>query len=71
MNFAPEEVGSEIQKHIPEFELSYNVDPIRQSIAESWPNSIDSSCAVAEWGFKFEHNLSKMTSDMLSKLSSK
>ncbi|WP_207744189.1 hypothetical protein [Romboutsia sp. 1001713B170131_170501_G6] len=48
MNFDPEEIGSGIQKHIPEFELSYNVDPIRQSIAESWPNSIDSSCAVEE-----------------------
>ena len=71
MNFAPEEIGSEIQKHIPDFELIYNVDPIRQSIAESCPNSIDPSCAVEEWGFKFEHNLSKMTSDMLNKLSSK
>lgn len=71
MNFDPEEIRSEIQKHIPDFELSYNIDPIRQSIAESWPNSIDPSCAVEERGFKFEYDLSKVTSYMLSKLSSK
>lgn len=56
---------------MPEFEFSYNVDPVRQSIAESWPNSIDPSCAVNEWGFKFEYDLRKMTIDMLQKLSEK
>ncbi|MEG0843515.1 MAG: L-threonine 3-dehydrogenase [Romboutsia sp.] len=68
MNFDPEEIAAEIKIHIPEFEFGYNVDPIRQSIAESWPNSIDPSCAVSEWGFKTQYDLSKMTSDMLEKL---
>lgn len=71
MNFAPEEISSEIKKHIPDFEFSYNVDPIRQSIAESWPNSIDPTCAIEEWGFNFKYDLSKMTIDMLNKLSSR
>ncbi|MGL4876432.1 MULTISPECIES: L-threonine 3-dehydrogenase [Paraclostridium] len=71
MNFSPEEIASEIKKNMPEFEFSYNVDPVRQSIAESWPNSIDPSCAVNEWGFKFEYDLRKMTIDMLQKLSEK
>ncbi|MCR8745848.1 L-threonine 3-dehydrogenase [Romboutsia lituseburensis] len=71
MNFAPEEISSEIKKHIPNFEFSYNVDPIRQSIAESWPNSIDPTCAIEEWGFNFKYDLSKMTIDMLNKLSSR
>ncbi|MGL6108193.1 L-threonine 3-dehydrogenase [Romboutsia sp.] len=71
MNFDPEEISNEIKKHIPEFEFGYNVDPVRQSIAESWPNSIDPTCAVEEWGFKFEYDLSKMTVDMLDKLAGK
>lgn len=71
MNFSPEEIASEIKKHIPEFDFGYNVDPVRQSIAESWPNSIDPSCAINEWGFKFEYDLSKMTEDMLKKLCEK
>lgn len=68
MNFDPDEIANEIKKHIPDFEFGYNVDPIRQSIAESWPNSIDSTCAINEWGFKVNYDLSKMTIDMLEKL---
>lgn len=68
MNFDPDEIASEIKKHIPDFEFGYNVDPVRQSIAESWPNSIDPTCAINEWGFKAEYDLSKMTTDMLQKL---
>lgn len=71
MNFDPEEISSEIKKHIPDFKFGYDVDPIRQSIAESWPNSIDPTCAIEEWGFNFKYDLSKMTVDMLNKLSSK
>ncbi|MCY8232485.1 L-threonine 3-dehydrogenase [Priestia endophytica] len=68
MSFDPEEIAAEIQKHIPEFVLKYKVDPARQSIADSWPNRIDSTCAKEEWGFKPEYNLEKMTEDILSKL---
>ena len=71
MNFSPEEIAAEIKKNMPEFKFSYNVDPVRQSIAESWPNSIDPSCAINEWGFKFEYDLAKMTKDMLQKLGEK
>ena len=71
MSFAPEEIASEIKKHMPEFELSYKVDPVRQNIANSWPNSMDSSCAKSEWGFKAEYDLAKMTTDMLEKLRAK
>ena len=65
MSFAPEEIATEIKKHIPHFEMSYQVDPARQAIADSWPNSIDASAAKEEWGFKADYNLEKMTIDML------
>lgn len=68
MSFDPDEIAQEIKLHIPDFEFSYNVDPIRQTIANSWPDSIDSSCAKNEWGFKVEYDLKKMTVDMLDKL---
>jgi len=68
MNFDPDEIANEIKKYIPDFKFGYNVDPIRQSIAESWPNSIDPTCAINEWGFKAEYDLAKMTIDMLEKL---
>ncbi|MEI5908287.1 L-threonine 3-dehydrogenase [Bacillus spongiae] len=71
MSVAPEDVGAEIKKHIPQFDLRYKVDPARQAIAESWPDSIDASCATAEWGFKAQFDLQSMTTDMLEKLKEK
>lgn len=68
MSVDPEAIAEEIRKHIPDFVLDYNFDPIRQGIADSWPNSIDSTAAVEEWGFKVEYNLEKMTIDMLKML---
>ena len=71
MSFEPEEIAAEIKKHIPGFVIDYDVDPIRQGIADSWPNSIDATCAKNEWGFAAEYDLAKMTTDMLQKLSDK
>lgn len=71
MSFAPEEIAAEIKKHIPEFTMKYSVDPVRQAIAESWPNSIDATAAKEEWGFKAQYNLASMTKDMLEQLNTK
>ncbi|WP_251862552.1 L-threonine 3-dehydrogenase [Clostridium sp. Marseille-Q2269] len=68
MSFEPCQIAEEIKKHIPNFEMNYDVDPIRQAIADSWPNSIDCTAAKEEWGFKAEYNLETMTKDMLDKL---
>ncbi|NYF23425.1 L-threonine 3-dehydrogenase [Sporosarcina sp. JAI121] len=71
MSFEPSQIAASIQKHIPTFEIAYDVDPVRQAIADSWPDSIDSTVAVNEWGFKTNYDLDKMTEDMLSKLKNK
>lgn len=71
MSFDPEEVAAAIRAHIPDFVLDYNVDPVRQSIADSWPNSIDATAAKEEWGFKAEYDLEKMTAHMLAELKKK
>jgi nucleoside-diphosphate-sugar epimerase len=48
--------------------MVYNVDPLKQRIAESWPDKMDDSCARAEWGWKPTFDLDGMTKDMLEKL---
>ena len=69
MSFTPEIIAAEIKKHIPGFQMTYKVDPMRQAIADSWPNSIDDTCARNEWNWKPEYTLETMTVDMLEKLS--
>ena len=65
MSFSPEILAAEIRKHIPGFKISYDVDPIKHTIASSWPNSIDDTCARQEWGWNPKWNLASMTVDML------
>lgn len=71
MSIAPEDIERAIQQFIPEFVLSYKPDPIRQGIAESWPNAIDTRAAQEEWGFSPQYDLLTMTKDMLEKLDQK
>ena len=71
MSLTPEILEESIKKYMPEFKLSYDVDPIRQAIAESWPNSLDDSAAREQWGWKPSFDLDKMTVDMLENLSKK
>ena len=68
MSFEPDTIYHQIRKYLPDFEMEYQVDPLRQAIAESWPNSLDDSCAREEWGWKPEYDLDAMTKDMLAKL---
>jgi nucleoside-diphosphate-sugar epimerase len=56
---------------VPGFAIDYRVDPVRQSIAESWPYSLDTSAAREDWGFAPQFDLAAMTADMLARLSLK
>lgn len=68
IDFTPAELADAIRKHIPNFRIDYAVDPRRQGIADSWPESLDDSAARAEWGWKHEYGLAAMTEDMLKQL---
>lgn len=56
---------------MPNFTLDYDVDPVRQGIADSWPDSIDTSCARGEWGFNPKYDLKAMTSRMIEAIQEK
>jgi len=71
MSFDPEIISAEIKKHIPEFVMNYNVDKVKEGIANSWPNSMDDSAAREEWGWSPSYDLATMTSDMLEVLGKK
>ena len=68
MSFEPEQVAAAIRVRIPSFVMDYDVDPVRQGIADSWPNSIDDSAARAEWDWNPKYDLTTMTDDMLKNL---
>lgn len=68
MSFDPEMIYNSIKEAVPDFKMVYKVDPLRQAIAESWPNSLDDSCARKEWGWKPDYDMKTMTKDMIEKL---
>jgi nucleoside-diphosphate-sugar epimerase len=68
VNVSPEDLAAAIREHLPDFRVRYDIDPVRQAIADSWPLSVDDSAARAEWGWKPEFDLQTMTRDMLDKL---
>lgn len=70
ISFDPKELTAEIKKHIPEFAVTYKPD-FRQQIAESWPGSIDDAEARADWGWKHEYDIAKMTDIMLKEIKKK
>ena len=71
MSLEPEMLATEIRKHIPDFTMDYAIDEVKQGIADSWPNSMDDSCARKEWDWKPEWNLTSMTEDMLKAIRQK
>lgn len=68
MSFDPEMIYRAIKKHYPDFVMEYEIDPLKQAIADSWPNSLDDTCARQEWGWCPEFDLDKMTADMIKVL---
>lgn len=65
MSFTPAIIFDAIKRRMPDFEMDYNVDPVKKAIAESWPNKLDDTCARNEWGWKPDWDLERMSDDML------
>ncbi len=71
MSLTPAELAAAIRKHIPDFEIDYQVDPIRQAIADSWPDRLDDSAARRDWGWSPKFGLEEMVGEMLTRLAEK
>jgi nucleoside-diphosphate-sugar epimerase len=71
MQFTPAELVMAIRERIPHFEVAYQVDPVRQAIADSWPRRLDDSAAREEWGWSPEYDMDALVDDMLAQLGAK
>ena len=71
MQLTPRSLAEMIKRHIPDFEIDYDVDPVKQNIADSWPQRLDDSAAREEWGWAPQYDAESMVADMLQKLSEK
>jgi nucleoside-diphosphate-sugar epimerase len=71
ISFTPAELAAAIQRRLPDFEIDYAIDPLRQRIADSWPDSLDDTAARQEWGWQPAYDLDAMVDDMLDHLARK
>jgi nucleoside-diphosphate-sugar epimerase len=68
MSITPAELAAAIAERLPGFRIDYDIDPVRQAIADSWPRALDDSAARAEWGWAPAYDLGAMCDDMLARL---
>lgn len=71
MQLTPASLAEAIARRVPGFEIEYDVDPVRQAIADSWPRRLDDSAAREDWDWRPAYDLDAMTDDMLAKLAEK
>src|SRR3989442_4981670 len=68
MDCTPAEIGEPIKKRIPAYHIEYAVDPRRQAIADSWPQTLDDSAAREEWHWAPRFGLDAMVDEMLQRM---
>ena len=69
ISFTPAELASAITKRLPNFRIEYEIDPLRQTIADSWPDELIDDVAKHEWGWNYKYGLDEIVDDMISQLS--
>ena len=68
MSFDPEGIRRAIERVVPDFRMDYRIDPLRQAIAQSWPDSLDDGAAREEWNWEPRVDLTTMTDIMIHAL---
>ncbi|XP_061098982.1 L-threonine dehydrogenase isoform X2 [Conger conger] len=66
MSFTPAELAGEVQRQLPDLQVTYSLDQVRQDIADSWPMNFDDANARRDWGWKHEYDLPELVQTMLA-----
>lgn len=64
-NPTADEIRRVVVEAFPGAEITYQVDPKRQGIVDSWPAAVDDSAARADWGFAPAHDFERAFSQYL------
>ena len=62
---AAKEIANIVLKVFPDTLISFNPDPNRQKIVDSWPSQIDDSQARVDWGWMPDFNLTRTFNNYL------
>jgi threonine 3-dehydrogenase len=59
------EIAASVGRAIPGVRISFEPDPVRQGILDSWPRALDDTCARTDWGWRAAYDLEAMTADLI------
>jgi threonine 3-dehydrogenase len=65
-----EQLAQAIQERVPEARITYDPDPLRTAIVESWPQNINDDAARADWKWKSRWALNQIADDVIQELRS-
>ncbi len=68
--FSPraDEIAASVKRALPDVQITYKSEPVRQGILDSWPRALDDRRARADWGWKAEYDLEAMTADLIPRI---
>jgi len=68
--FSPraDEIAASVAQAVPGVTITYQSDPLRQGILDSWPRALDDTCARRDWDWAPRYTLDQMTEDLVPKI---
>ncbi len=68
--FSPtaQQIADSVKRALPQVDLQFKVDPLRQAILDSWPDVLDDSLAKTDWQWQPRFTLDHMTDDLIPKV---
>jgi nucleoside-diphosphate-sugar epimerase len=67
LSFTAGELSERIEERVGRFDARYEPDG-RQSIADSWPSTLDDTAARSDWGWSAEYDLDRVVDEMVRNL---
>jgi threonine 3-dehydrogenase len=68
--FSPraDQIAASVARAVPGLRITYEPDPLRQGILDSWPRALDDQQAVRDWDWAPRYTLDQMTDDLVPKI---